>query len=95
MKGRHILYIVYIVLAVIMIESLLAIGTAGLIFAAYIFLIRENKIRIRILIAVTPFILISPTSFYFLFKTNFFYDKILIWKAALLVIKDNIFTGFI
>jgi O-antigen ligase len=86
-------YISFLIfLAIIMTKSFLAISAAGLVFAVYLFFIRE-KIKIKTTLTVVPFILISFVSFYFLFKSSFFYDKILVWKTALFIIKDNFLFG--
>jgi O-antigen ligase len=78
--------------AIIMTKSLLAIGISGLAFAVYLFFIRK-KLKIKTFFAIAPFVSMTFVSFYFLFKTSFFYNKLLMWKTALFVIKDHLLLG--
>jgi hypothetical protein len=92
-KKETYFYLSFVLLfAIVMTKSLLAIGVACLIFAAYLFFIKE-KYNKKVFFYVFPFIAVAFTLFYFLFKTSFFYDKLLVWKTALFVIKDNLLFG--
>jgi hypothetical protein len=76
-------------LAVVMTRSLFAICIASFIFSTSLFVL-YGSIKKKI---VAIFALIGAASFYFLLKTSFFSDKLLVWKTALAVIRDNFLLG--
>ncbi|MDR1418496.1 MAG: hypothetical protein LBI80_05045 [Endomicrobium sp.] len=76
--------------AIILTKFLLAIIVACLVFAACIFFLKKHKIKNFL---SSFFILMSTVFCYFLFKTTFLSDKILVWKKAFFVIKDNFLFG--
>ncbi|MDR0676192.1 MAG: O-antigen ligase family protein [Elusimicrobiota bacterium] len=76
--------------AILLTKFLLAIMIACLGFAGCIFFLKKHKIRI---IFSSFFILLSMVCCCLLFKISFLADKMLIWKTALFVIKDNFLLG--
>jgi tetratricopeptide (TPR) repeat protein len=76
--------------AIVLTKFLLAIIVACLIFAACIFFLKKHKMKI---IFSSLFVLMSTVFSYLLFKTNFLNDKMLVWKAAFFVIRDNFLFG--
>jgi O-antigen ligase len=75
--------------AVVMTRSLFAICIASFIFLISLFVL-YGSIKKKF---VAIFALIGAASFYFLLKTSFFSDKLLVWKTALAVIRDNFLLG--
>ncbi|MDR2457863.1 MAG: O-antigen ligase family protein [Clostridiales Family XIII bacterium] len=76
-------------IAIIITKSLFAICIASFIFSISFFIL-GTKIKKSV---SAIFALCAITSFYILIKTSFFSDKLLIWKTALTVIRDNFFLG--
>jgi hypothetical protein len=84
-------FLPYILFCAILLTKLpIALTIACLIFAAGIFFLKKHKIKnIFALFCV----LASVLPCYWLFKTDFFNNKIFMWKTALFVIKDNFLVG--
>jgi O-antigen ligase len=72
-----------------MTRSLFAVCIASFIFSVALFILGNN--RKKILSAV--FALSGILSFYFLLKSYFFSERLLIWKTASSVITDNFLLG--
>ncbi|MCL2390118.1 MAG: hypothetical protein FWD54_01165 [Endomicrobia bacterium] len=78
--------------AVIMTKSVFASFTACLIFAAFLFFIREN-VKIKTFFAVTPFMAAAAFFLYKLFQSSFFFEKFVLWRVAASIIKNNFIFG--
>lgn len=90
-KKRVYKFLPYILFCAVLLTKLpIAITIACLIFTASIFFLKKHKIKN---IFSLFFVLVSLLPCYWLFKTNFFNNKIFIWKTALFVIKDNFLIG--
>jgi tetratricopeptide (TPR) repeat protein len=76
-------------ITIVITKSMFAISIASFIFSVA-FSILDSKIK-KIVSAI--FALCGIASFYFLIKISFFSDKLLVWKTALAVIRDNFFIG--
>jgi O-antigen ligase len=85
---RFLPYILFF--AILLTKFLLVMTMACLVFAVYTFFLKKHKIRI---ILSSLFILLSIVFCYLLFRTNFLSDKMLVWKTALFVIRDNFLFG--
>ncbi|MDR2067310.1 MAG: O-antigen ligase family protein [Endomicrobium sp.] len=76
--------------AILLAKFTIAIIIACLVFATSIFFLKKHKIKT---IFSLFFVLISMLYCYWLFKADFFTNKILVWKTALFVVKDNFLIG--
>ncbi|MDR0618147.1 MAG: O-antigen ligase family protein [Endomicrobium sp.] len=80
----------YNVFAILLTKFTIAIIIACLVFATSIFFFKKHKIKT---IFSLFFVLNSMLYCYWFFKVDFFSNKILLWKTALFVIKDNFLVG--
>ncbi len=78
--------------AVLLTKSYWAAAVASLIFAVFLYLSRE-KIKIKTVIAVTPFIALFIVFIFLAYKSGFFAGKTALWGTAVSVIKDNFLFG--
>jgi hypothetical protein len=76
-------------IAIVITKSLFAVSIASFIFSLAFFIL-DSKVK---KIVSTIFALCGITFFYLLIRTSFFLDKLLVWKTALAVIRDNFFIG--
>lgn len=78
--------------AIIMTKHFFAISVASLLFASFLFFMRE-KIKFKTILTVSPFIILFVISSYMFIKMSYFEGVLISWKTALSIIKDNFIFG--